>query len=97
MFDNPASESWNPKVSTVPSHGLYLYDMGYDEADLAVPKEDKKLELPVHGENKDDISLDLKKEIIKQRIENRRILLNARISKSKEIIKNHELIRSAKK
>ncbi|XP_025423798.1 tRNA pseudouridine synthase-like 1 [Sipha flava] len=97
MFDNPASESWNPKVSTAPGHGLYLYDLGYDEADLAVPIEDKKLKLPVHSENQDNISLDLKKEIIKQRIENRRISLNTRISKSREKIKNHELLRSAEK
>lgn len=97
MFDNPSSESWNPKISTAPSHGLYLYDMGYDEADLAVPIEDNKLELLVHNENPDEISLDLKKEIIKQRIEKRRISLNARISKSIEKIKNHELFRSAKK
>lgn len=97
MFDNPASESWNPKVSTAPSHGLYLYDLGYDEADLAVPIEHNKLELPVLSEHQDEIPLDLKKEIIKQRIENRRNSLNARISKSREKIKNHELLRSTKK
>lgn len=96
MFDNPSSDSWNPRVSTAPSHGLYLYDMGYDEADLALPIEEK-LEKAVCNENQIEVTLDLKKEIIKQRIENRRIALNARITKSIEKIKNHELLRSVKK
>jgi len=93
MFDNPSSDSWNPRVSTAPSHGLYLYDMGYDEADLALPIEDKL----VHSENPIEVTLDIKKEIIKQRIENRRLALNARTAKSIEKIKNYELLRSIKK
>lgn len=96
MFDNPSSNSWNPKVSTAPSHGLYLYDMGYDEADLALPIE-QKLEEPICCENQVEISLDLKKEIIKQRIENRRAQLHARTIKAVEKIKNNELLRSVKK
>jgi len=96
MFDNPSSDSWNPRVSTAPSHGLYLYDMGYDEADLALPIEDK-LETSVHSENPIEVTLDIKKEIIKQRIENRRLALNARTAKSIEKIKNHEFLRSIKK
>lgn len=96
MFDNPSSDSWNPKVSTAPSHGLYLYDMGYDEADLTLPIEEK-LENLVYSENQISDSLDLKKEIIKQRIENRRVALNARTTKSIDKIKNYELLRPVKK
>lgn len=96
MFDNPSSDSWNPRVSTAPNHGLYLYDIGYDEADLVLPI-GHKLEEPIHFENQTEISLDLKKEIIKQRIENRRVALDARTVKSTEIIKNHEFLRSVKK
>lgn len=96
MFDNPSSDSWNPRVSTAPNHGLYLYDMGYDEADLVLPI-DYNLKEPIHCENQTEISLDLKKEIIKHRIENRRAALDARTIKSMEIIKNHELLRSVKK
>lgn len=96
MFDNPSFNSWNPKISTAPSHGLYLYDIGYDEKDLILPIE-HKLEKPVHSENPVEISLDLKKEIVKQRIENRRIALEARTTKSIEKIKKHEFLRSVKK
>lgn len=99
MFDNPSSESWNPRVSTAPSHGLYLYDIAYDEADLVLPKE-PTLKHSDHEENSVDeghISLDLKKEIIKQRILNRKAALEARTIKSTEKIKNYELLRSVKK
>lgn len=99
MFDNPASESWNPRVSTVPGYGLYLYDIAYDEADLVLPKE-STLEQSDHKKNSVDegkISLDLKKEIIKQRILNRKAALEARTIKSTEKIKNYELLRSVKK
>lgn len=96
MFDNPSIDSWNPRVSTAPSHGLYLYDMGYDEADLALPKE-YKLEEPNQSENKVEDSIDIKKEIIKHRIESRRAALLARTNNSLEKIKNHELLRSVKK
>jgi len=97
MFDNPSIDSWNPKVSTAPSYGLYLYDIGYDEKDLILPIEPNKIEEPVHSESPVDISLDLKKEIVKQRIENRRVALEARIAKSIEKIKDHEFLRSVKK
>jgi len=96
MFDNPSMNSWNPKVSTAPSYGLYLYDIGYDEKDLILSIE-HKLEEPIHTESPVEISLDLKKEIVKQRIENRRVALEARIAKSTEKIKNHEFLRSVKK
>lgn len=98
MFDNPSSSSWNPKVTTVPSHGLYLYDIGYDEADLVAPVKEApiKLEQPILNENQFKNPSDLKKEIIKQRIENRRASLNARISKSLNTIKEHELLRANK-
>jgi len=97
MFDNPSINSWNTKVSTAPSHGLYLYDIGYDEKDLTLPIEYNQLEQPVHEESPVELTLDLKKEIVKQRIENRRISLAARTAKSIEKIKNHELLRSVKK
>jgi hypothetical protein len=97
MFDNPSINSWNTKVSTAPSHGLYLYDIGYDEKDLTLPIEHNKLEEPVQNESPEEMSLDLKKEIVKQRIENRRIALEARTTKSIEKIKNHEFLRSIKK
>ncbi|XP_026817592.1 tRNA pseudouridine synthase-like 1 isoform X1 [Rhopalosiphum maidis] len=97
MFDNPSINSWNTKVSTAPSHGLYLYDIGYDEKDLILPIEHNKLEEPVQNESPEEMSLDLKKEIVKQRIENRRIALEARTAKSVEKIKNHEFLRSIKK
>lgn len=96
MFDNPSSNSWNPRISTAPSHGLYLYDIGYDEADLALPIE-HKLEKPIQSENEVEHSIDVKKEIIRHRIENRRALLLARTNVSLEKIKNHELLRSVKK
>lgn len=95
MFDNPSSDSWNPIASTAPSHGLYLYDMGYDEADLELPVEYQKSEEPT--EIQEEISLDLKKEIIKQRVINRKTALAARIAKSTEKIKNHELLKSINK
>lgn len=94
MFDKPSSDSWNPRVSTVPSHGLYLYDIGYDEADLALPIKPEQL---VNTEDQNKTPLDIQKEIVKQRIENRRISLDARIKKSLEKIKSHELSRSNKK
>ncbi|XP_060852469.1 tRNA pseudouridine synthase-like 1 isoform X1 [Rhopalosiphum padi] len=97
MFDNPSINSWNTKVSTAPSHGLYLYDIGYDEKDLTLPIEHNKLEEPVQNESPEEMSLDLKKEIVKQRIENRRIALEARTTKSIEKIKNHEFLKSIKK
>lgn len=97
MFDNPSSDSWNPVASTAPSHGLYLYDLGYDEADLELPVEYKNSDQPNHSENLAEYSLDLKKEIIKQRIINRKVALEARIAKSVEKIKNHELLKSIKK
>lgn len=97
MFDNPSINSWNTKISTAPSHGLYLYDIGYDEKDLILPIEDNKLEEPVQSESPVEISLDLKKEIVKQRIENRRVSLEARTAKSIEKIKNHEFLRSVEK
>jgi len=97
MFDNPSINSWNPKISTAPSHGLYLYDIGYDEKDLILPIEHNKLEEPAHNESPVEISLDLKKEIVKQRIENRRVSLEARTAKSIEKIRNHEFLRSVKK
>jgi len=95
MFDNPSSDSWTPRVSTVPAHGLYLYDMGYDEADLALPIEDN-LDQQVKSEHPVEISLNIKKEIIKQRTLNRKIALEARIAKSKEKVLNHELLKSVK-
>lgn len=97
MFNNPSINSWNTKVSTAPSHGLYLYDIGYDEKDLTLPVEYNQLEQPVHDESPVEMTLDLKKEIVKQRIENRRISLAARTANSIEKIKNHELLRSVKK
>lgn len=97
MFDKPSSDSWNSIASTAPSHGLYLYDLRYDEADLELPIEYKKSEQPIHSENLVENSLDLKKEIIKQRIINRKAALDARITKSKEKIENHELLKSIKK
>ncbi|VVC35647.1 Hypothetical protein CINCED_3A024746 [Cinara cedri] len=95
MFDNPSGNSWNPKASTAPSHGLYLYDMGYDEEDLAVPID--KLEEPIQIEKQVKDSIELKKEIIRNRIEKRRASLLDRTSKSLEKIKNHELLRSVEK
>jgi len=95
MFDNPSSDSWTSRVSTVPAHGLYLYDMGYDEADLALPIEDN-LDQQVKSEPPVEISLNIKKEIIKQRTLNRKIALEARIAKSKEKVLNHELLKSVK-
>lgn len=97
MFDKPSSESWNPVASTAPSHGLYLYDLKYDEADLELPIEYNKSEESIHDESLVENSLDLKKEIIKQRIINRKAALDKRIAKSMEIIKNHELLKSIKK
>lgn len=94
MFDNPSSDSWNPRVSTAPSHGLYLYDLGYDEEDLVVPAEPEKLEPPVITA---EDSLDLKKEIIKQRMKNRRTSLEARTAKSVGKIQNYELLGTVKK
>lgn len=90
MFDKPSSDSWNPRVSTVPSHGLYLYDIGYDEADLIPPV------VPTlnHPEDPVEPTLELKKEIIKQRIVNRRDRLAERTAKAIDKIKNHELFRS---
>jgi len=96
MFDNPSIDSWNPKISTAPSHGLYLYDIGYDEEDLILPIKLNKLEESVQSESPMEISLDLKKEIVKQRIKNRRISLEARTAKSIEKIKNHEFLRTVK-
>lgn len=97
MFDNPSPESWNPKISTAPSHGLYLYDMGYDEADLVVPIESIKSEQPAYGANQSEDSLDLRKEIIKERIKQRKAALNSRITSSLEKIEQHEFLRSDKK
>lgn len=97
MFDNPSIHSWNTKISTAPSHGLYFYDIGYDEEDLILPIEHNKLDEPVHTESPVEITLDLKKEILKQRIENRRVSLAARTAKSIEKIQNHEFLRSIKK
>lgn len=99
MFDNPSSESWNTKVSTAPSHGLYLYDIAYDEADLALPKETtiEQSDYEQSSVDEGEVSLDLKKEIIKQRMLSRKAALVARTAKSIEKIKNHELFRSDKK
>lgn len=93
MFEKPSSDSWNSRVSTAPSHGLYLYDIGYDEADLALPIKPEQ----VNTEDQVEIPLSIRKEIIKQRIENRRIALDARVKKSIEKIKSHELLKSNKK
>lgn len=95
MFDNPSSDSWNPRASTAPSHGLYLYDLGYDEEDLALPVNPEKLEQQVVNTVED--SLDIKKEIIKQRIANRRASVELRTSKSLEKIKKYELLGTVKK
>lgn len=94
MFDNPSPDSWNPKVSTAPSYGLYLYDIGYDKADLALPIIEQKLEESIVGKSYDECSLDLKKEIIKQRMINRKISLDTRIAKAKEKIKSYEFLKS---
>lgn len=100
MFDNPSPDSWNPKVKTAPSYGLYLYDMCYDEADLILPITEHKLKEPTfskdHTVNFNECSLDLKKEIIKQRMKNRKIALDARTTKSIEKIKKYELLKSIK-
>lgn len=95
MFDNPSRDSWNPKVSTAPSHGLYLYDIGYDEADLALPIEPVlEQQTPI---DEAEITLDLKKEIIKARMLRRKVALEARAAKSFEKVRNHELLRSVEK
>lgn len=95
MFDKPSSDSWNSKASTAPSHGLYLYDIGYDEADLALPTEPiQEQPTQIYDEK---ITLDLKKEIIKERMLKRKVALEARTAKSFEKIRNHELLRSIKK
>ncbi|XP_050423245.1 tRNA pseudouridine synthase-like 1 [Adelges cooleyi] len=94
MFDNPSSKSWNPKASTVPSYGLYLYDIGYDKVDLKVPEPVIELKEQNAVDSEVENCLEIKKLIVKQRIENRRVALNARISKSLEIIKRNELLRS---
>lgn len=95
MFENPSSKSWNPRVSTAPSHGLYLFDIGYDELDLKIPDHLLKVEQNSNDILKED-SLDLKKEIIKERIKKRRENYNKRISVSLEIIKQNELFRTNK-
>lgn len=97
MFDNPSPNSWNPRVSTAPSHGLYLYDMGYDEADLALPITEQTLEESIVSKSYEECSLDLKKEIVKQRMKNRKIALDARISNAKEKINNYDLLKSVAK
>lgn len=95
MFDNPSRDSWNSKASTAPSHGLYLYDIGYDEADLALPIEPIQEQLiPIEEK---EITLDLKKEIIRERMLKRKVALEARAAKSFEKIRNHELLRSIEK
>ncbi|XP_050537572.1 tRNA pseudouridine synthase A isoform X2 [Daktulosphaira vitifoliae] len=95
MFDNPSSKSWNPRVSTAPSHGLYLYDIGYDELDLKIPDHFLKVESDSCEILKED-TLDLRKEIIKERIKKRREDYNKRVSVSLEIIKQNELFRTNK-
>lgn len=95
MFDKPSADSWNPKASTAPSHGLYLYDIGYDEADLALPIEPIQ-EQPTPIDEK-EITLDLKKEIIKQRMLKRKVALEVRAAKSFEKIRNYELLRPIEK
>lgn len=43
LFESPKIDSWNDKAMLVPSYGLYLKDVIYDEQDLVV-KENEQLE-----------------------------------------------------
>ena len=35
MLEIPSRHSWNPKIKTVPAHGLYLCEVAYSKDDLS--------------------------------------------------------------